>query len=43
MRRRVGPVHTTVDDSDQVTHVWLDALLSVALPHARDTEAFNSG
>jgi hypothetical protein len=43
VRLRVGPVQTTVDDIDQVTHDWLDALLSVSVPHARATEAFNSG
>jgi len=43
VRLRVGPVTTAVDDIDQETHDWLDALLSVPLPHARFTEAFNSG
>jgi hypothetical protein len=43
VRLRVGPVQTTVGDIDQVTHDWLDALLSASVPHARYTEAFNSG
>jgi hypothetical protein len=43
VRLRVGPVTTAVDDIDQEIHDWLDALLSVPLPHARFTEAFNSG
>jgi hypothetical protein len=43
VRLRVGPVNTTADDLDQETRAWLDALLSVPVPNARYTAAFNSG